>query len=104
MPENAKHLLLVDDEAALREAIAERLADHGFVVEQASSGEEALDRLAEFAFDILITDLRLPGIGGRDVLDAARQRYPHIIAIVITRYGTVKDAVDALKQGASDFI
>jgi DNA-binding NtrC family response regulator len=104
MPENAKHLLLVDDEAALREAIAERLADHGFVVEQAGSGEEALARLTAFAFDIIVTDLRLPGVDGRAVLDAAFERYPDIIAIIITGFGTVKDAVNAIKQGAADFI
>ena len=104
MSEGQKHLLIVDDEAALREAIAERLGDHGFVVEQAASGEEALERLAAFAFDVLITDLRLPGIDGRQVLDAAVERYPELIAIVITGFGTVKDAVEAIKQGASDFI
>ena len=104
MSESPKHLLIVDDEQALREAIAERLADHGFVVEQAGSGEDAVQRLAEFAFDILITDLRLPGIDGRQVMEAALDRYPEIIPIVITGYGTVKDAVEAIKQGASDFI
>jgi len=104
MVEPPKHLLIVDDESALREAIAERLADHGFVVEQAGSGEDALRRLADFAFDVLITDLRLPGIDGRQVLEAALERYPEIVAIVITGYGTVKDAVDAIKQGAADFI
>ena len=104
MTETPKHLLIVDDEAALREAVAERLGDHGFVVEQAASGEEALERLSAFAFDVLITDLRLPGIDGRQVLDAAIERYPEMIAIVITGFGTVKDAVDAIKQGASDFI
>ena len=104
MSEGQKHLLIVDDENALREAIAERLADHGFIVEQAASGEQALQRLADFAFDILITDLRLPGIDGRKVIEAALERYPEIIAIVITGYGTVKDAVDAIKQGAADFI
>jgi two-component system, NtrC family, response regulator AtoC len=104
MAENAKHLLLVDDETALREAIAERLADHGFIVEQAASGEDALARLADFAFDIIITDLRLPGVDGRAVLEAALERYPDIIAIIITGFGTVKDAVNAIKQGAADFI
>jgi DNA-binding NtrC family response regulator len=104
MPEDQKHLLIVDDERPLREAIAERLADQGFLVEQADNGERALERLADFAFDILITDLRLPGIDGRRVLDAAIERYPEIIAIVITGFGTVKDAVDAIKQGAADFI
>jgi DNA-binding NtrC family response regulator len=104
MAENAKHLLLVDDEAALREAIAERLGDHGFIVEQAGSGEDALARLSEFAFDVIITDLRLPGVDGRAVLDAALERYPDIIAIIITGFGTVKDAVNAIKQGAADFV
>ena len=104
MSENLKHLLIVDDEQALREAIAERLSDHGFVVEQADSGEQALARLADFAFDILVTDLRLPGIDGRQVVEAALERYPEIIPIVITGYGTVKDAVHAIKQGAADFI
>jgi DNA-binding NtrC family response regulator len=104
MADIQKHLLIVDDESTLRSAIAERLADHGFAVEEAGSGEEALPRIADFAFDVLITDLRLPGVGGRDVLDAALERYPDIIAIVITGYGTVKDAVDAIKQGAADFI
>src|SRR4026208_990252 len=104
MSEGQKHLLIVDDENAFREAIAERLADHGFVVEQAASGEQALQRLADFAFDILITDLRLPGIDGRKVVEAALERYPDITPIVITGYGTVKDAVEAIKQGAADFI
>src|SRR3982751_733564 len=104
MADTTKHLLLVDDEAALREAIAERLSDHGFVVEQASSGEDALARLADFAFDIIVTDLRLPGMDGRAVLDAASGRYPEIIAIIIAGFGTVKDAVNAIKQGPADFI
>ena len=104
MTESAKHLLIVDDEAPLREAIAERLGDHGFIVEQAGSGEDALARLSDFAFDVIITDLRLPGVDGRAVLEAALERYPDIIAIIITGFGTVKDAVNAIKQGAADFV
>jgi DNA-binding NtrC family response regulator len=104
MTEGQKHLLIVDDETPLREAIAEQLASRGYLVEQADCGEQALERLSEFAFDILITDLRLPGIDGRQVLETALDRYPDIIGIVITGFGTVKDAVDAIKQGASDFI
>ena len=60
--------------------------------------------LDQFAFDVIITDLRLPGIDGSRVIEAARDRYPGIVAIVITGFGTVKDAVDAIKRGASDFI
>ncbi len=98
------HLLLVDDEKALREAIKEQLADHGFVVTEAADGKEALARLGDFAYDIVVTDLRLPGVDGRRVLEEARARYPDIIAIVITGFGTVKDAVELIKQGANDFI
>ena len=88
------HLLLVDDEKALREAVAEQLADHGFKVTEAADGKTAVAQLSDFAYDIVVTDLRLPGADGRKVLQEARARYPDIIAIVITGYGTVKDAVD----------
>src|SRR5215468_9593942 len=104
MTEQTRHLLLVEDEAPLRQAIAEQLADHGYHVEQAESGETAIERLSDFAFDIIVTDLRLPGIDGSAVVEAAVERYPDIIAIVITGYGTVKDAVDAIKRGARDFV
>jgi two-component system, NtrC family, response regulator AtoC len=104
MPDTQKHLLLVEDEAPLRTAVAERLADQGYEVVQAGSGEQALDALAEFAFDVVITDLRLPGIDGAKVIEAAVERYPEIIGIVITGYGTVRDAVDVIKRGAADFV
>jgi len=104
MPETQQHLLLVDDELALREVIAERLGDSGYRVEQAGTGEEALERLNEFAFDVLITDLRLPGVDGRQVLDEALSRYPDITAIVITGFGGVREAVEVTRQGAEGFI
>jgi DNA-binding NtrC family response regulator len=100
----APHLLFIDDEATLRGLMAERLGERGFEVVEADSGERALELLDQFAFDIVITDLRLPGIDGSRVIEAARDRYPGIVAIVITGFGTVKDAVDAIKRGASDFI
>ena len=98
------HLLLVEDEAALREATAERLVDHGYRVVAVESGEAAVEQLADFAFDIVLTDLRLPGIDGTAVLSAALERYPEIVCIVVTGFGTVKGAVDAIKRGAVDFI
>src|ERR1700719_1214248 len=104
MPDTTKHLLLVEDESPLREAIAEQLADRGYHVEQADSGEAALTHLADFAFDVIVTALRLPGIDGAAVVDAAVERYPDIVAIVVTGYGTVKDAVEAIKRGAWDFV
>src|SRR3954449_2686978 len=104
MPDSLKHLLLVEDETPLRQAVAEQLGDRGYRVQQAGSGEEALAHLADFAFDIIVTDLRLPGIDGSAVIEAGVARYPHIIAIVVTGFGTVKDAVEAIKRGAWDFV
>jgi len=104
MADSAKHLLLVDDEAALREAIAEQLRDRGYAVDCAESGEEALTRLTDFAYDIIVADLRLPGIDGSALVEAAVGRYPDIIAIVVTGFGTTKDAVEAIKRGAWDFV
>jgi DNA-binding NtrC family response regulator len=98
------HLLFIDDEATLRGLMAERLTERGFEVVQADSGERALELLDQFAFDVVITDLRLPGIDGSQVIQAARDRYPGIVAIVITGFGTLRDAFDASKRGASDFI
>jgi two-component system response regulator AtoC len=104
MADSPKHLLLVEDEAPLRMAVAERLGDLGYEVVQTGSGEAALEALAEFAFDVVITDLRLPGVDGAHVIEAAVGRYPEIIGIVITGYGTVRDAVDVIKRGAADFV
>ena len=104
MPQPTPHLLLVDDETALRTVTAERLRERDFEVVEAGTGEKALELLDQFAFDVLITDLRLPGVDGRQVVNAAMGRYPTIVAIVITGYGNFKDALDAGKQGASDFV
>lgn len=105
MADFSGHLLLVEDEPALRQALAEQLSAHGFRVVDVATGEAAVDALADFAFDLVLTDLRLPGaVDGFGVLDAARERYPDILVVVLTGYGTVKDAVDALKHGAADFI
>ena len=104
MADSTRHLLLVEDEGALRQAIAEQLAGCGYQVDQADSGEAAIARLADFAYDILISDLRLPGMDGSTVVEAAVGRYPNIIAIVVTGYGTVKDAVEVIKRGAWDFV
>ena len=104
MTEKTVHLLFVEDEEPLRVAVAERLVEQGFQVDQAESGERALEQLAEFAYDIVITDLRLPGVDGTHVIEAAIQRYPDIIGLVVTGYGTVRDAVEAIKRGATDFV
>src|SRR6188768_3534725 len=98
------HLLLVDDEEALRSVVAERLRDTGYEVTEAADGEAAVKALDGFAFDVIVSDLRLPGVDGREVIETALTRYPSIVAIVVTGYGTVKDAVDMTKMGVADFI
>jgi len=104
MGEKRTHVLLVEDEQALAQVTAERLEDHGYKVTQVTSGEEARPLLVDFAFDVIITDLRLPGIDGTRLLEEAKTRYPDIIGVVVTGYGTVKDAVEAIKRGAHDFV
>ncbi len=98
------HLLLVDDEESLRSVVAERLRDSGYDVTEAADGEAAVKALDGFAFDVVVSDLRLPGVDGREVLETALTRYPGIVAIVVTGYGTVKDAVDMTRLGVADFI
>ena len=71
MADSQTHLLLVDDEPALRTVVAERLREEAFEVTEAESGERAIDLLSEFAFDVVISDLRLPGVGGQRVIEEA---------------------------------
>lgn len=100
----AWHILLVEDEASVREAFALRLADHGYMVQTAESGEEALSLLRTFEPDILVLDLVMPNLSGLDVLARVKRLYPHLLVILLTARGTVKDAVDAIKLGAFDFV
>src|SRR5262245_21325120 len=104
MADATKHLLLVEDEAPLREAVAEQLTDRGFAVVQADSAERAIEQLTDFAYDVVVTDLRVPGQDGTRVIEAALKLYPDIIGIVMTGFGTVKDAVEVIKRGAADFV
>ena len=114
MVEAKRHLLLVDDEEALRSVVAERLADEGYHVTEAADADAAIKSLDGFAFDVIISDLRLTGGDGipteapekegRHVIETALTRYPGIVAIVVTGYGTVKDAVEMTKMGVADFI
>jgi DNA-binding NtrC family response regulator len=97
-------VLVVDDEADLRQLIAESLTADGFEVSQAADAGEANERLKGFAYDALVVDLRLPDADGMDVLDAALSRYPEILAVMVTGFGGVTEAVSAMKRGASDFL
>jgi len=96
--------LVVDDEPGMRAGLAAVLARGGFEVAVAATGEDGLVRLEQGGIDLLVTDLRLPGIGGLDLVRAARQPGSGTAAIVVTAHGTVEDAVAAMKLGAFDFL
>jgi two-component system, NtrC family, response regulator AtoC len=97
-------LLLVEDEASVREAFALRLTDQGYAVQTAGSGEECLTLLKSFEPDILVLDLVMPNLSGLDVLERVKQTSPNLLVILLTARGTVKDAVEATRLGAFDFV
>jgi DNA-binding NtrC family response regulator len=95
-------ILVADDEQNLRRVLAAMLRRDGHDVVQAASGLEAIDRLADV--DVVITDLRMPGADGMEVLRTASRNHPHVPVIMITAYGSVGQAVEAIKAGAFDYI
>jgi DNA-binding NtrC family response regulator len=97
-------VLVVDDEPDILQLMSEALEADGFAVAQAATGADAIERLRGFAYDGLIVDLRLPDSDGMVVLDEALTRYPEIRAVVITGFGGVPDAVQAISRGAVDFL
>jgi two-component system response regulator AtoC len=103
-PHSQPCVLLVEDGEDLRAIIAEALTKEGFVVAEAPTGAEAMERLKAFAYDALVVDLKLPDADGMDILDAALARYPEVCAVVMTGFGGVTEAVQAIKKGAIDFL
>ena len=96
-------VLVVEDEFESLQLIAEALESDGFEVAQTASGVDALERLRGFAYDALVIDLRLPDADGMEILGEALALYPGMRAVVITGFGGVSDAVQAIKRGAVDF-
>jgi len=101
-----KHsILIVDDEADLRELLLESLDRQGYSAEAVASGEEALARMAKQSFSVVITDLHMPGgLTGLDLIEAIRSRFPDTLCILITAFATLDTSIEALKRGAYDFI
>lgn len=97
-------VLVIDDEESMRDSCAQILVRMGCRVETAADGEAGLRRAGEARPDAVIVDLKMPGIGGLEVLDAVRALDPQIVTIVITGYATVDAAVEAMKKGAYDFL
>jgi DNA-binding NtrC family response regulator len=101
---SATSILLVDDDAPFRFALKGELERHRFTVAVAASGEEALARLAEREAEIVLLDLRLPGMPGLDVLKAIRERHAGIDVIVLTGHGSIDTALDSIRMGAFDYV
>ncbi|HEX8112981.1 MAG TPA: response regulator, partial [Kofleriaceae bacterium] len=95
-------ILVADDEQNLRRVLVAMLRRDGHDVVQAASGIEAIERLPDV--DVVITDLRMPGADGMEVLRTAAWSYPQVPVIMITAYGSVGQAVEAIKAGAFDYI
>jgi two-component system sensor histidine kinase/response regulator len=97
-------VLVVDDELGIREGCRRALTPHGFEVEVAENGPMGLRSLREAQFDVLLLDAMMPGMSGLEVLQQARQLDPELICIIITGYATVELAVQAVREGAHDFV
>ncbi|MBU1564091.1 MAG: response regulator [Proteobacteria bacterium] len=97
-------ILVIDDEKVIREGVERALAKRGYEIAKAEDGNKGLELLKEFKFDIVLTDLMMPGLDGFAVLDWIRENQPHVQVIVITGFATVTKAVVAMKQGAFDFV
>jgi two-component system response regulator HydG len=103
-PANFLNILIVDDERSIREACREVAQSLGFSAHIADSAEQAYRALELQSFDAVLLDLRLPGAGGLDALRRIKERRPDAVVIVVTGYGTVQSAVQAMKNGAYDYV
>jgi DNA-binding response OmpR family regulator len=98
------YVLVVDDEGANRYAVSKSLQRVGYIVSEAGSGEEALDIMRHQAFDVVLTDIRMPGLDGVDLLRRIKEEAPDIIVILMTAYASLGTAVEALRLGAHDYL
>ena len=101
---NSKTILLVDDEAIIVKTIAGKLSDEGFSVLTAANGNEAIGLLQDNAVDMVVTDLMMEGIDGIQVLKEVKEHNRNIVVIILTGYGDLNSAIDALRLGADDYL
>jgi len=104
MTEEWGAVLVVDDDEALRETVSDLLKDRGHQVTTAANGTEALVRLKEADYAAVLTDLRMKGVEGLELLSAIKRLYPDIGVVLMTAFGSVETAVEAMKHGASDYL
>lgn len=104
MEQNAKSILVVDDEVEMRTLLKDILEEHGYAVTLAQEGKEALEQLSSNEALVVLTDLRMKGIQGMELLHEVVQQFPRCNVIIMVAFGTVETAVEAMKQGAFDYL
>ena len=102
--DDSPQILVVDDEHVIREILADFLTMEGFTVRTAEDGAAALTELSKARYDLVLSDLKMPNMGGIELLDAISKHTPHVVTIIMTGFGTVETAIDAMKRGAYDYI
>ncbi len=100
----ARRLLIVDDERAVRVALRVNLEKAGYAIDLAASAEEALTLMAARQADLILSDVKMPGLSGSDLLGIVRQRWPGVPVLLMTGQGSVESAVEAMRAGAADYI
>ena len=104
MSESLESILVVDDDSSVRETLRQVLKDRGYQVTLAKNGEEALERLREQEYCLVLTDLRMPGMQGIELMRKIRRAYPDVGVIIMTAYGTIDTAIEAMSHGAADYL
>jgi len=97
-------IMIVDDEIIVRESFLHWFEKFGHKVDTAASGFEALEKLEKFPFEVLFVDIKMPGMDGIELLGKVKEVYPDTIVIIITAYGSIETAVNAMKMGATDYL
>jgi DNA-binding NtrC family response regulator len=100
----ALRILVVDDEAGIRDVVKRRLARDGHHVEEAADGVAALAAFEQAGFDCVITDLHMPGMGGVELVKRIKERAPQTVTLILTGFGTLDAAMEAMRQGCDDFL
>ncbi|MBN1559241.1 SpoIIE family protein phosphatase [candidate division KSB1 bacterium] len=103
-PESSAKILVVDDDANNRKYYLHVLRKNGHQVDEAASGEEAVESIAQNSYALIVTDLQMYSLGGLDVLQVAKEKDPHTQVVIMTGYGSIPTAVKAIQQGAFDYM
>src|SRR5258708_4689107 len=103
-PEDRPRILVVDDEKVIRDMLADFLTMEGYVVRTAEDGHSALGELSKGHYDLVISDLKMPRMGGIALLDEIGKTAPDALTVIMTGFGTVETAIDAMKRGAYDYV